>query len=95
MESVAMEKVETLAETFPGRMNLTEIIRDFKKCLNPENEFVKGPELQQIIVYYAEQTIEPAGWQALWICDANTNSSLKARLKSPQIVEVSPMIYNN
>ena len=80
--------IETLCENFPGRMNAKEIIHDLKKCFNPENEIVKGPELQQILVFYAEQTIEPAGWQALWVPDSKTSPLLKARLKSPKIVEV-------
>ena len=84
-----VNNMETLSETFPGRMSAAEIIHDFKKYFNPENEIVKGSELQQIVVFYAEQTIEPAGWQALWVPDSKTSPPLKARLKSPQIVEVS------
>lgn len=78
----------TLPETFPGRMSASEIAQDLKNCLNPEKELIKGSELQQVIVYYAEQTVEPVGWQALWMSDSKTSSSLKMRLRSPVMVEV-------
>ena len=79
---------ETLPDTYSCRMSASEIVEDLTKCFNPEKEIVKGQELQQIIVFYAEQTIEPVGWQALWIADSKTNSTLKERLTSPTLVEV-------
>lgn len=80
--------LETLPDTYSCRMSAAEIVEDLKRCFNPENEFVKGQELQQIIVYYAEQTVEPVGWQALWMSDSKTSSTLKAKFKSPMLVEV-------
>ena len=85
--------LETLPETFPARLSPSEIINELKKYLNPENEVVHGPELQQVIVYYAEQTIEPIGWQALWIYDSKSKSSLKPTLTSPSLVEVSIVFF--
>lgn len=81
--------LETLSESFPARMSVPEILQDLKKCFNSENEIIQGSELQQVIIFYAEQTIEPIGWQAVWICDSKTNPSLKLRLNSPSLVEVN------
>ncbi|EFX85735.1 hypothetical protein DAPPUDRAFT_313486 [Daphnia pulex] len=87
--------LETLPDTYSCRMSVSEIVEDLKKCLNPENEFIKGQELQQIIVFYAEQTVEPVGWQALWIADSKTSSTLKERLKSPALIEVCNVDYQS
>jgi hypothetical protein len=80
--------LETLPDTYSCRMSASEIVEDLKKCFNPDKEIVKGQELQQIIVFYAEQTVEPVGWQALWVADSKTSSTLKERLRSPVLVEV-------
>lgn len=88
MEPIRNPQLETMPETFPGRMNSSEILNDLKKCLNPECEVIHGSELQQILIYYAEQTIEPVGWQALWMSDSKTSASLKLRIPNASLVEV-------
>ncbi|XP_057378525.1 protein nessun dorma-like [Daphnia carinata] len=87
--------LETLPDTYSCRMSAAEIVEDLKRCFNPENDFIKGQELQQIIVYYAEQAVEPVGWQALWMSDSKTSSSLKAKFKSPMLVEVNNVDYQS
>ncbi|XP_059352802.1 uncharacterized protein LOC132088278 [Daphnia carinata] len=75
------------------RMIAAQIVEDLKRCFDLENDFIKGQELQQIIVYYAEQTLEPVGWKALWMSDSNTSSNLKAKFVSSILVEVNNVDY--
>ena len=84
---------ETMAETYPGRHSAMEIIEDLRHTLNPDDILVNGSELPQLWIGYAEQSIEPAGWQALWRSDRNTSTQLKEKLLSPSLVEVA--FYDN
>jgi hypothetical protein len=79
---------ETMPETYPGRKSATEIVEDVRKSLNPDNLPVRGCDLLQLLIGYAEQAIEPVGWQAVWRCDSKTNLELKNTLNSPALVEV-------
>lgn len=88
MDSIKSLQVETLPETFPNRMSAADIVEDLRKTLNPGNFSVKGSELMQMLVGYAELAVEPAGWQALWRPDSRTKPNLKNRLHSMTIVEV-------
>ena len=58
MEGIKSLQIETLAENYPGRMNASEIVQDFKQSLNPDNFCIKGCELHQTLVCYAEENIE-------------------------------------
>lgn len=84
---------ETMAETYPGRHSAMEIIEDLRHTLNPDDILVNGSELPQLWIGYAEQSIEPAGWQALWRSDRNTSTQLKEKLLSPSLVEVVHVDY--
>ena len=58
MEGIKSLQIETLLENYPGRMNFSEIIQDLKQSLNPDNFCIKGSEIHQALVYYAQQHIE-------------------------------------
>ena len=88
MELIKSLQLETLSEDYPGRLSAQEIIEDLSNRLNPEKYSISGSELHQVCVYFAEQHVEPVGWQALWRCDSRTEPSIKEKLKSPTLVEV-------
>lgn len=97
MDSIKSLQVETLPETFPNRMNAAEIVQDLRNTLNPDNFCVRGSELMQILVGYAELAVEPVGWQALWRVDSKTKPELRDKLHSPTLVEVfrlSAVVYS-
>lgn len=87
-------KVETLPESYPGGMGALEIISDLKECLNPEKFSICGSELQQLLVYYTEQFVEPGGWQALWRKEGkkSTEEFKTGHLTSPALVEVKNVV---
>ena len=58
MEGIKSLQIETLAENYPGRMNASELVQDIKQSLNPDNFCIKGSELHQTLVCYAEENIE-------------------------------------
>jgi len=86
--------LETLNEDYPGHLTALEIIEDLSQSLNPENFSVSGSELLKACVYFAEQTVEPVGWQALVRYDSNAFPSLKEKLNSPTLVEVMNVDYD-
>ena len=88
MELIKTLQLETLTEDYPGRLSAPEIIEDLSVSLNPERYSVSGSELHKVCVYFAEQAVEPVGWQALWRCDSKTRPSLNRKLNSPSLVEV-------
>lgn len=88
MELSKSPQFEVLTENFPGRLSAKEIIEDLRVSLNPEKYSISGSELHKACVYFAEQTVEPAGWQALWYLDSRTHPSFKGELHSPALVEV-------
>lgn len=92
--SKSEESFETLPETYPGGMSAAEIISDLRHSLNPDKFNIRGSELQQLLVSYAEQHIEPAGWQALFRRDPKIPSTLSMsnNLSSPAVVEVYSLI---
>jgi len=94
MELIKSLQLETLSEDYPGRLSAQEIIEDLSNRLNPEKYSISGSELHQVCVYFAEQHVEPVGWQALWRCDSRTEPSIKEKLKSPTLVEVLNVDYD-
>lgn len=58
MEGIKSLQIETLTENYPGRMNASDIVQDIKQSLNPDNFCIKGSELHQTLVCYAEENIE-------------------------------------
>ena len=88
MASINDLKVETLAETYPGRVPAEAIVADIRHSLNPENVPITGCELHHLWIGYAEHTVEPVGWQALWRATSKTNHTLEEKLNSPALVEV-------
>ena len=91
-EDVRMESgktVDTLPETYPGGMCASEIISDLKQSFNPDKFSFKGSELTQLLVSFAEQHVEPAGWQALYRKDFKSPATaLTSKIASPAVVEV-------
>jgi len=95
MELIKTLQLETLTEDYPGRLSAPEIIEDLSVSLNPERYSVSGSELHKVCVYFAEQAVEPVGWQALWRCDSKTRPSLNRKLNSPSLVEVLNVDYDS
>ena len=88
MDLIKTLSEETLAETYPGPVTAEELVDDLSQSFNPDGLVIKGHELPQILICYAEQTIEPVGWQAIWRCGARTLARLSNSLSSPALVEV-------
>lgn len=87
MDYINELKVETLPETYPGRVSAEAIVEDIRQSLNPENIPITGCELHHLWIGYAEHTVEPVGWQALWRATSKTNHVLEEKLCSPALVE--------
>ena len=58
MEVIKSFQLETLAGNYPGRMSASAIVKDIRDSLNPDDYCIKGSELNQALVNYAEQHIE-------------------------------------
>lgn len=89
MEDGKLAEIDTLPETYPGGMNSADIISDLKHSFNPEKFNIRGSELQQMLIFYAEQYVEPGGWQAVWRRDPKTPEPSKTDLSGPAFVEVN------